>query len=186
MAQLGVIHVQLLTIVSVSSFQVMFDSVNFFNSSGLMELNARVRKINRTTAALSGNFVQNVDMDTNFNVSLISYTSLKNNISKTILLIIIPGFDRAAPQPIGQQPVQSLPDETWAHKFVRIPGYSLVRLLQVHCNIHSERSEAGRVPNDSQDISHQRLDHGRGNVSTVRPNRAVENDLDGLGQQYRP
>ncbi|XP_038116652.1 uncharacterized protein LOC6039479 [Culex quinquefasciatus] len=80
MAQLGLINVQLLTIVSVSSFQVMFDSVNFFNSSGLMELNARVRKINRTTAALSGNFVQNVDMDTNFNGLIeLHHSPLGNN-----------------------------------------------------------------------------------------------------------
>ncbi|EDS29609.1 conserved hypothetical protein [Culex quinquefasciatus] len=53
---------------------------NMIADSGLMELNARVRKINRTTAALSGNFVQNVDMDTNFNGLIeLHHSPLGNN-----------------------------------------------------------------------------------------------------------
>lgn len=62
----------ILTISPASSVQVMFDSFSYCNGTGMMECTVRVRKLNRTTAALSGKIIQTVDIGDSFEVSHVS------------------------------------------------------------------------------------------------------------------
>ncbi|XP_001848759.2 uncharacterized protein LOC6039088 [Culex quinquefasciatus] len=67
-------------IVPVSSVQTMLDSFSYCNSSGMVECSARVRKVNRTTAALYGKFVLNTDIDSSFNGAVeVHHSPLGNN-----------------------------------------------------------------------------------------------------------
>ncbi|XP_038115519.1 uncharacterized protein LOC119768731 [Culex quinquefasciatus] len=69
-----------LTVCCVGSFQVMFDSVGSCSSTGLFECNMRVRKLNRTTAALVGNLSQTEDVGSNFKALIeLFHSPLGNN-----------------------------------------------------------------------------------------------------------
>uniref|UniRef100_A0A8D8AWN1 (northern house mosquito) hypothetical protein n=1 Tax=Culex pipiens TaxID=7175 RepID=A0A8D8AWN1_CULPI len=74
-------------IAPVSSVQTMLDSFSYCNSSGIVECTARVRKVNRTTAALYGKFLLNTELDSSHNVRINVIPAIKKihfqKISKT-------------------------------------------------------------------------------------------------------
>ena len=63
-------YLLLLTLVSVSAIQMMFDQLRHCTSNGMIECNVRVRKINRTVAALYGNATLKVALGDSFVVSV--------------------------------------------------------------------------------------------------------------------
>ena len=64
------LFVWLLVVTCTESIQVMFESFLQCNSTGVLECNLRVRKINRTTAALVGNFTYTKDVGSDYEVFL--------------------------------------------------------------------------------------------------------------------
>ncbi|XP_038115518.1 uncharacterized protein LOC119768730 [Culex quinquefasciatus] len=80
MTHTSVLMLSLLVIAPASSIQVMFDSVSNCNGSGVIDCNVRVHKINKTTAALMGELVQNMEVDDSYVGSVeLHHSSLGNN-----------------------------------------------------------------------------------------------------------
>lgn len=64
----------------------MLDNVSFCNSTGMVDCDVRVHKINRTTAALIGNIVQKVDIGGSYSVGWA--TTLWSYCSSTIFFFV--------------------------------------------------------------------------------------------------
>lgn len=70
----------ILTLTSINCVQIMFEQFRQCSSNGVIDCNLRVRKINRTTAALYGNATVRMDLGKNFKTWFDAYHSpLGNN-----------------------------------------------------------------------------------------------------------
>ncbi|XP_052565927.1 uncharacterized protein LOC120428048 [Culex pipiens pallens] len=78
---------------SVAAVQMMMDQFKECTSNGVLECNLRVRKINRTTAALYGNVTLLVDLGSNFVTGFNVFHSAKGNNQYNLYPMKIPALD---------------------------------------------------------------------------------------------
>ncbi|EDS34425.1 conserved hypothetical protein [Culex quinquefasciatus] len=93
-AKASLLLLLVISIATVKSVQVMLEQLNHCTSNGGLDCNLRVRKLNRTVAAMYGNVTLQVDLGNNFLTSFgLSYSRLGNNQFNLYPFRIVPvGF----------------------------------------------------------------------------------------------